>query len=338
MDTMHTLINSVFGEFSPWLVVGFFGVVLVCLFVDLKAHDKDKPISIKNAAVWSAVWIGLAVAFGGYIGLKYGQEKASLFLAGYFLEKSLSVDNLFVIMAIFASFAIKDAYQHRTLYWGILGALVLRMLFISFGTTLAALSEWVLVGFGVFVLWTAYKMALVNEAEDEIEDYSNHFAVRWTQKLVPVHPKLVGHSFFTKQGAKLYATPLLLALVCVEFSDIAFAFDSVPAVIAVTREPVLVYTSNIFAILGLRSLYFLLVAAKKYLVHLEKAVVGILVFIGLKMITGVFGWIHISANISLLVVLGGLLLGIAASVVFPEKKSGNEEAKDPASPPVAAAK
>lgn len=317
---MQSLYESIFGQFSPSLLVGFFIVVVTCLVIDLKAHGKDKPITVQNAAIWSAVWISVAMCFAGYIGFSYGSEKASLFLAGYFLEKSLSVDNLFVIMAIFASFSIRDEYQHRTLYWGIIGALVLRMIFVAFGTTLAALSEWVLVGFGLFVLWTAYKMATVNEAEDESEDYSNHFAVKWTKKLFAIHPKLDGHNFFTRQNGQLMATPLLLTLVCVEVSDVAFAFDSVPAVIAVTRDPLLVYTSNIFAILGLRSLYFLLVAAKKYLVHLEKAVVGILVFIGVKMIAGTIGWMHLSANVSLAIVLGGLLLGIAASVVFPEQK------------------
>jgi tellurite resistance protein TerC len=309
-----------FGEFSIQFVIGFFAVVFTCLFIDLKAHKADKPVNIRDAAVWSAIWISVAMGFACYIGVTHGGEKASLFLAGYFLEKSLSVDNLFVIMAIFSSFAIKEHLQHRVLYYGIIGALVMRMVFIGFGTALAAASEWVLVAFGLFVLWSAYKMATADEAEGDVEDYSEHFVVKWTKKIMPVTSRLHGHSFFVKEAGKWAATPLLLTLLVVETADVMFAFDSVPAVIAITPDPVIVYTSNIFAILGLRSLFFLLVAAKSYLIHLEKAVVAILIFIGAKMIVGTLGWVHISANMSLAVVLGGLVLGIGASVLFPDKE------------------
>lgn len=309
-----------FGEFSAMFVVGFFAIVFTCLFIDLKAHKADKPVNVKDAAMWSTVWVSIALAFAGYIGATHGSEKASLFLAGYFLEKSLSVDNLFVIMAIFSSFGIRQHLQHRVLYYGIIGALVMRMVFIGFGTALAAASEWVLFAFGLFVLWSAYKMATVDEAEGDVEDYSDHFMVKWTKKVMPVTSKLHGHSFFVREAGKWAATPLFLALLVVETADVMFAFDSVPAIIAITPDPVLVYTSNIFAILGLRSLFFLLVAAKNYLVHLEKAVVGILVFIGAKMILGTLGWLHITANMSLAVVLGGLILGIGASVIFPDKE------------------
>ena len=311
------MLETILGGYSVGLVVGFFVTVVLCLIIDLKAHGADKPISISNAAGWSAIWITLALAFAGYIGHAYGGEKASMFLAGYFLEKSLSVDNLFVIMAIFSSFAIGAHAQHRALYFGIIGALVMRLVFIAFGTALAAMSPWVLVGFGVFVLWTAYQMATTNEADSEVEDYSNHFSVKWTKKFLPVTTKLHGEKFFVTVNGLLSATPLFLALVCVEVADVMFAFDSIPAVIAITPDPVLVYTSNIFAILGLRSLYFLLVAAKKYLVHLEKAVVGILAFVGLKMIFGSLNVLHISANLSLAVVIGGLVIGIVSSFFFP---------------------
>lgn len=312
--------QAIFGEFSPMFVIGFFCLVVLGLLIDLKAHSADKPVSVKDAAIWSTIWIGVALCFAGYIAYQYGVEDGSLFLAGYFLEKSLSVDNLFVIMAIFGSFSISDRFQHRTLYYGILGAIVFRMIFIAFGATLAAMSKWVLFGFGMFVLYTAWGMARKNEAEGETEDYSNHIAVRVTRKFFGVSSKLDGHNFFTKENGKRVVTPLFLTLACVEVADVMFAFDSVPAVIAVTQKPILVYTSNIFAILGLRSLYFLLVAAKKYLIHLEKAVIGILVFIGGKMITATFDWVHVSPNISLAIVLGGLLLGITASLVFPEKE------------------
>jgi tellurite resistance protein TerC len=310
-----------------WVHIVFFLIgVVVCLFVDLRAHQRDEVISAKNALLWSGFWIVLSLCFAAYIALFHGTGDASLFLAGYLLEKSLSVDNLFVIMAIFSSFAIKDEFQHRVLYYGILGALVLRMLFVAAGSSLVVLfGSYALGGFGLFVLWSAWKMwQQMGKDEEDIEDYTNHRAVAWTRKFFPVHTRMDGHNFFVKvqDGAQLVrkATPLFLCLVVVEICDIMFAFDSVPAVIAVTREPFLVYTSNIFAILGLRSLYFLLAAAKRYLCHLEKAVIVILVYIGLKMLLDVAGIIHMTPMFSLAVV--GLLLtgGVLASCVWPEQE------------------
>lgn len=309
------------GEYSIISILIFAGVVFGALFIDLHTHQKDKAISFKSAAIWSFIWVAVSLAFAGYIGTTYGISKASLFISGYLLEKSLSVDNLFVFMAIFASFSIKDEFQHRILYFGILGALVLRMLFIAAGTSLLLLGQWVLFIFGVFVLWSAWQMYKQSDVdEDEIEDYTNHWSVRIAKNFLRVHPYCDGHKFFTKQDAKLCVTPLLLCLIVVEVADIMFAFDSVPAVIAITQEPFLVYTSNIFAILGLRTMYFLLAAAKRYLCHLEKAVIGILVFIGIKMLLGVFNIYHISPNISLVIVLSGLAIGIVISIIFPEKK------------------
>jgi tellurite resistance protein TerC len=223
-------------------------------------------------------------------------------------------------MAIFSSFAIKEKYQHRVLYFGILSAIILRFLFIGFGTGLAMMSEYVLLFFGLIVLYSAYAM-LVDSTKDKDDDidYTKHFMVRWIGKIFPVYPSVDNHNFFTVQNGVRMATPLFLCLGVIEVSDVLFAFDSVPAVISITQDPFLVYTSNIFAILGLRSMYFVLAAAKNVLCHLEKAVIGILVFIGLKMMAGFCG-IHISAVISLAVVLGGLTLGIVASYIFPEKE------------------
>jgi TerC family integral membrane protein len=229
-----------------------------------------------------------------YLKVHHSAEFADLFLAGYILEKSLSVDNLMVFVAIFASFGIKGALQHRILYFGILGAVVFRMLFIAFGTGLFGISTWIEFVFAAIVAWTGWKMLAGVGGDDEIEDYSDHWSVRLTQKLVPIFPRLHGHHFVVSHGhvktvveqdssvsvareATVYATPMLLCLVCIEVSDIIFAFDSVPAVIAVTREPLLVYSAVIFAILGLRSLYFVLAAAQKYLVHLDKAVAALAV-------------------------------------------------------------
>ena len=309
-----------------WVHSVFFLVgVVACLIVDLWAHKRDEAVSVRNALFWSSLWIVLSLCFAAYIALSHGAEDASLFLAGYLLEKSLSVDNLFVIMAVFSSFAIKDALQHRVLYYGILGALVLRMLFVAAGSSMVMLfGPYALAGFGLFVLWSAWKMwQQMGKDEEDIEDYTNHWAVSWTRKFFPVHNRMDGHNFFVKvqDGARLVrkATPLFLCLVVVEISDIMFAFDSVPAVIAVTQDPFLVYTSNIFAILGLRSLYFLLAAAKRYLCHLEKAVIVILVYIGLKMLLDVAGFIHMTPLFSLAVVCLLLTGGVAASLVWPEK-------------------
>ena len=225
-------------EHSVTEVVLFWVLILVCLWCDLHAHQADKPVSARNAAIWSCIWVGLALVFAGYIGYSFGSEQVQLFLTGYLLEKSLSVDNLFVIMAIFSSFAVKDAFQHRVLYYGVLGALVLRLIFVAAGSSLVAM----------------------------------------------------------------------------------FACDSVPAIIAVTHDPFLVYTSNVFAILGLRSMYFLLAAGKRYLRHLEKSVVIILAYIGVKMLLDVVGIVHISPLISLGVVIGLLAIGILASLL-PEKSA-----------------
>lgn len=310
------------GDYSSVEVIIFFALVIVCLIVDLYAHKKDEAISVKNAAIWTVFWILLAIGFSGYIAFSHGTNDASLFLTGYFLEKSLSVDNLFVIMAIFANFAIKDEYQHRVLYFGILGAIIFRFIFVAGGTTLISLfGKWALLAFGLFILWSAWKMWESTKAKDnEIVDYGNHWSVAWTKKVFPVYDKVDNHNFFTRISGKLHATPLFLCLIVVEIADIMFAFDSVPAIIAITEKPFLVYTSNIFAILGLRSMYFMLSAAKRYLCHLEKSVIIILVFIGLKMLADVVGYHHITPTISLIVVLGLLGLGVVSSFIWKEKE------------------
>lgn len=308
------------GEHSLLEIIAFFIFIAFFLWCDLHAHKEDKPVSVRSAALWSALWVSLAMLFMGYIWYAFGPQQAQLFLAGYLLEESLSVDNLFVIMAIFASFGIREEMQHRVLYYGILGALVMRFVFVAAGTSLvAAFGPYALAGFGLFVLWTAWKMwQAMHKEKTHIEDYSQHWSVRWTQRFIPVHHQLHGHDFFIKvqSGGKYVwkATPLFLCLVVVELSDVMFAFDSVPAIIAITQDPFLVYTSNIFAILGLRSMYFLLVAAKRYLRHLEKSVVAILAYIGVKMLLDVAGIIHMPPMVSLGVVIGLLTLGIGASV------------------------
>lgn len=323
----------------------FFLVVCISVYLDLMAHKNSQEISVADAGKWSAFWIFLALCFYSYLRLRFGQEWSDLYLAGYVLEKSLSVDNLIVFMAIFASFGIKNALQHRVLYWGIIGALIFRAIFVVIGTGLFQASPWIGFVFAIFVAWSAIKMLQGGEDGDEIEDYSNHWSVRLTGKLMPIYTRLHFDRFVLKhkeiilngfsdsvtRAGKFYATPIFLCLMTIETSDIAFSFDSVPAVISVTQEPLLVYAAMIFAILGLRSLYFVLAALTRYLVHLEKAVIALLFFIAAKMAiqswNHVFGdtGIHLSPTASLMVVLSILVLGVVASLLFPNPE---DEAKD----------
>ncbi|CDH20880.1 Tellurium resistance protein terC [Xenorhabdus bovienii str. kraussei Quebec] len=331
----------------PMETVAVFIILSVgALFIDLFMHRHDKPISLRSAALWSIFWIAIAFVFAGFLFVHHGAETASLFVTGYALEKVLSVDNLFVIMAIFSWFAVPDRYRHRVLYWGIIGAIVFRGIFVAIGTSLLMLGPWVEMVFAIIVGWTAVMMLKSGDDSDGIEDYSQHLAYRLVKRFFPIWPKLRGHAFMLNQKevntelakpenadvkvgrtgkAALYATPLMLCLAVVELSDVMFAFDSVPAVIAVSREPLIVYSAMMFAILGLRTLYFVLEALKKYLVHLEKAVIVLLFFIAIKL--GLNASEHmfhhgysISATASLFVVIGVLTVGIIASLLFPQKE------------------
>lgn len=334
--------STPFG-FPPITVAVFAGLAITALFIDLATHRKDKPVTLLNASLWSVFWVAVSLAFAGYLHYAHGAEIASLFLTGYALEKVLSVDNLFVFMAIFAWFKVPDGYRHRVLYWGIIGAIVFRMIFVGIGTSLLAFGPWVEIVFALIVAWTAAMMLRSDDESDEIEDYSKHFAYRATHRLFPVWPKLYGHNFFvgrrhlevevekpSNTGVSLgkgafFATPLFLCLVVVETSDLLFAFDSVPAVIAVSREPLIVYSAMMFAILGLRTMYFVLEALKRYLVHLEKAVVVLLFFIAGKLALNATNHLFhhgvtIDPNTSLIIVLITLAIGVIASVIFPEKE------------------
>nr|WP_241022420.1 TerC/Alx family metal homeostasis membrane protein [Burkholderia sp. Se-20373] len=326
----------------------FIGLALAALVLDMVTHRDDKPITLARASIWSVFWVAISVAFAGFLYVQHGAEVASLFLTGYALEKVLSVDNLFVFMAIFAWFKVPDGMRHRILHWGIIGAIVFRGVFVVIGTGLLAFGPWVEIVFALIVAWTAVMMLKGGDDDDEAKDYSQHLACRFAKKLFPVWPRLHGHKFFVSRkqleaeartaerdmslAAKggLFATPLFLCLVVIEVSDVLFAFDSVPAVIAVSREPLIVYSAMLFAILGLRTLYFVLEALKRYVVHLEKAVVVLLFFIaaklGLNATDHLFHHgISISPNTSLLIVMVVLAIGILASVVFPNKEEARAE-------------
>ncbi len=337
--------------FPAETVIVFIALSVGAIFIDLFMHRNDKPISLMSAALWSVFWVVVAMAFSGFLYIHHGAEVASLFVTGYALEKVQSVDNLFVMMAIFSWFAVPDRYRHRVLYWGVIGAIVFRGIFVAIGTSLLSLGPYVEVVFAIIVAWTAVMMLKSADDDDEIEDYSQHLAYRMVTRFFPVWPKLKGHAFLLNQKevdveltkpensdvsigrgkkAALYATPLFLCVAVVELSDVIFAFDSVPAIIAVSREPLIVYSAMMFAILGLRTLYFVLEALKQYLVHLEKAVIVLLFFIAAKLGLNATDhiWHHgysITATTSLYVVLGVLALGIVASVTFPVKPESEEK-------------
>ena len=325
-------------------------IVFVCLlvgalFIDLFTHRKDKVISLRSAILWSVFWVIISLLFAVYLFYSYGSEVGSLFITGYALEKVLSIDNLFVMMAIFSWFSIPSKYWHRILYWGIIGAIIFRGIFVIIGTGLLSLGSYVELIFAFVVGWTALMMLKNDDKDEKIEDYSQHLAYRLVKRIFPVWPKIYGHNFFINKKqvneelakpenkdlvinssakATIFATPLLLCLAVIEISDVMFAFDSVPAVIAVSREPLIIYSAMMFAILGLRSMYFVLDALKRYLVHLEKSVMVILFFIALKLFLNATDhlWGHgynISASISLIIVLTILALGIIASLLFPSK-------------------
>lgn len=325
-------------------VLMFVILALTAIIIDLYAHHNDKPISLTSAILWSLFWVAVALGFALYLYLHHGSEIASLFITGYVLEKALSVDNLFVIMALFSWFAIPNNYRHRLLYWGVIGAIIFRAIFVVIGTGLLSLGPWMELFFSVVVALTGFMM-LKNQGQDEkIKDYSEHFAYRIAKRIFPSYPKIVGHHFLLTRKqlnveltkpensdlihkmpkSALYATPLFLCVVVIELSDVMFAFDSVPAVIAVSQEPLVVYSAMIFAILGLRTMYFVLEAMQQYLVHLGKAVVCLLFFIAAKLALNasdhLFNYgINISPTLSLYIVLGILSLGIIASFIWPNK-------------------
>lgn len=338
--------TTTFLGFPIQTAIVFVVLLVGALFIDLFSHRKDSVISLKSAALWSVFWIAVSMLFAAYLFYDFGSEVGSLFLTGYSLEKVLSVDNLFVMMAIFSWFSIPSKYWHRILYWGIIGAIIFRGIFVVIGTGLLSLGSYVELAFALVVGWTAVMMLKSNDNEEEIEDYSQHLAYRLVKRFFPVWPKIYGHNFFinrqhvdeelTKPENKdlvvnrtaksaIYATPLFLCLAVIEISDVMFAFDSVPAVIAVSREPLIIYSAMMFAILGLRSLYFVLEALKRFLVHLEKSVVVILFFIAFKLFLNASEhlWHHgysISATASLIIILVVLAIGIIASFLFPSKQ------------------
>ena len=295
---------------SLWLWAGFNLFVLGMLAVDLGIfHRQAHAVSMREAGTWSAVWIALALIFNLGVWKFLGPQPGVEFLTGYLIEKSLSIDNIFVIALLFAYFKVPGEYQHRVLFWGILGALVMRAAFILAGAALLERFHWIIYLFGGFLVLTGIKMAFAPEHGVEPE---RNPVVRLVRRLMPVTSDFRGASFFVREGGRRAATPLFLVLVMVEFTDLVFAVDSIPAIFAVTRDPFLVYTSNVFAILGLRSLYFLLAGVMHKFEYLKLGLAAILVFVGAKM--ALVDWVKVPTVLSLGVIAAILALAVAASL------------------------
>lgn len=312
-----------------WL--GFVAFVLIMLSLDLFVfHKKDTVVKVKEALLWSAFWIGLAFIFNVGIYILVDKTKALEFLTGYLIEESLSVDNLFVFILIFGFFKIEPKYQHKVLFWGIIGAIIMRAVFIFAGVALIQKFNWIMYIFGAFLVYTGIKMLF--EKDDDDYDPNKNFLIRGFKKIFPVTNDMSKPDFFVRKNKLLYATPFFIALLVIEASDLIFAVDSIPAVLSVSKDPFIVYTSNIFAILGLRSLYFALSGIMAYFQYLKYALSGILTFIGVKMCWNEFaselGYsFHISNFASLGVIVSLLTISILLSVAV-KKHAEQKTAKD----------
>lgn len=313
-----------FAEY--WWFYGIFTLfVLLMLALDLGVfHRKAHEVSFKEATVWSIVWVTLALVFNFFFynyatqqfGADAGRQLGLEFLTGYIIEKSLSVDNIFVFVMVFSYFAIPAKYQHRVLFYGILGALIFRAIFIAMGSALMQY-HFIIYIFGAFLIITGVKMMFAPEKEVEPE---KNFLIRLFKRFVPVTPQLHGQNFFVRDNGKLFATPLFIALLFLEATDIIFAVDSVPAIFALTSEPLIVFTSNIFAILGLRAMYFMLAGAVDKFHLLKYGLAFVLVFVGLKMVwlNDAFGG-KFPIAWSLAIILGTILISVVISLLFPKK-------------------
>jgi tellurite resistance protein TerC len=338
-------------------ITGFVAFIFIMMAADLGLFGKsDKPVSLKQAGIMSAVWVSLALVFYGLIfqygyllhginsfaalkeinarnlhGLElnandfagslkiYNKNLALEFITGYVVEYALSVDNIFVIVLIFTAFAVDPKHYHKVLLWGIIGAVAMRFLFIFVGAALITKFHWVLYIFGAFLIYTGVMMFINRNKEDEI-DPENHTIVKLASKYFAVHPKFEGGKFFVKIDRKKFITPLFLVLLIIEFTDLIFAVDSIPAIFSITKDPYIVFFSNIFAIMGLRSMFFLLVNIIDKFHFLKIGLAALLTFIGLKMLAAEYAEkIGLTTMNSLLVILGILVISVLASLIFPKK-------------------
>ncbi|MEO8601728.1 MAG: TerC family protein [bacterium] len=317
-----------------WVWVAFNAAVIAILAVDLGVfHRQAREVRLREAAAWTAAWVLLALLFNLGVYRALGTEKALEFLTGYLIEQALSVDNIFVFVLIFSYFSVPKRYQHRILFWGILGALVLRGTMIGAGTWLIHRFDWILYLFGAFLVFTGIRMAFASEAGLEVEANP---VVRLIRRILPVTKRYHGQRFVVSAPVgsrrRWIATPLLVVLVMVETTDVIFAVDSIPAIFSITSDPFIVYTSNVCAILGLRSLYFLLAGIVGTFRFLQLGLSVVLVFVGAKMLGE--PWLHVPIGVSLAVVAGVLAIAVGASLRFPEKAEEHPPVvHDPLDPP-----
>jgi tellurite resistance protein TerC len=324
-----------FGEESIWMWLGFIGLVSVVLALDLGVFNKEAHrVSSKEALLWTCLWVSLAVGFAGVVWYFYGFEKATEFMTGYLVEESLSVDNLFVFVLVFRHFRVEERYQHRILFWGVLGAVVMRAIFIFAGVALIQKFHWIIYLFGAFLIYSGLKLLFEKDGEEETEEVAESMAVRLVKRFFAISKNYDGQKFFTIENGKRVATPLFLVLIVVEITDLIFAVDSIPAVLAVSKDPFIVFTSNIFAIMGLRSLYFLLADVIDKFVFLKKGISFILTFVGVKMLfPEISRWItgeslSIPSPISLVVIASVLFLSIVISLLVAPKDLKKEEKQE----------
>jgi tellurite resistance protein TerC len=325
-----------------WQWVGFNVFVLAMLALDLFVLHKDAhAVRFREAIRWAIIWVLLAVIFGAGVWYFQGAEQGLAFFTGYLIEEALSVDNIFVFVLVFSYFRVPPQYQHRVLFWGVLGALVMRGIMIAVGAALIARFHWIIYVFGAFLVVTGIRMAFHDESD--IEPESNP-VLRLVRRLIPIAPHYDGQKFFTRDArtGRRFATPLLVVLVIIETTDLVFALDSIPAIFSVTRDPFIVYTSNIFAILGLRTLYFLLAGIIHRFHYLKIGLSVVLVFIGVKML--VEHWIEIPIAASLGIVAAVLGASVVASLIWPSEAKKHDPVEfdpipgdfdDPNAPPPA---
>ncbi len=319
-----------------WIWVVFIAIIIVFLALDLGVfHKHDHVIRSKEAATWTAVWVTVALSFSGIIywlfasgltenptGLTPGNATLK-YITGYLIELSLSIDNVFVIAVVFSAFAIPPLYQHRVLFWGILGAIIFRGLMILFGVALINQFDWIIYVFGAFLLYTAYRMS---RSDEHLFNPHKSWVFRQLKKIFPLTSYTEGHAFFVRRLGVNMATPLFVALIVIELTDILFALDSIPAILAITADPFIVFSSNILAILGLRSMYFLISRMLQKFRYINYSLVIILAFVGLKMLFS--HKVPVEEWISLTVIVVSLAGGIIASLLLPEKVDGGPEDTD----------
>ena len=338
------MVSALHQALPLWVWVLFYALVILMLYADLKMFGRngkgEHEVSVSEALKMTAVWIAVSLLFCSGIYLLYPEEpheKAMEFLAAYLIEKSLSMDNLFVFLMLFSFFGIQRKNQHEVLFWGIFGALVLRSIFIFAGAAIVEQFEWVLGLFGLFLIYTAIKLFGHREDKDSHADPSENIIVRLFKRFFPVTDRLHGDKFFIRESGRRMATPLFVALLVIESTDVAFAVDSIPAVFSVSRDPFIVLTSNIFAILGMRALYFALAAIAKYFTYLNYGLGVILAFVGIKMLLAMNEYINalgrlaglelniphieVPTPVSLAIIFGVLLLSILLSVVASRVKA-----------------